>query len=73
MQASDLVYHGFMDANRRHDIPGSETKESLLQAQMAVDSLVSIVSTDSSSPNSHSKRGPEDACDYNELLLGQEH
>lgn len=42
MQASDLVYRGVMDANRRHDIPGSETKENLLQAQMAVDSLSAL-------------------------------
>lgn len=26
-QANNLVYHSFMDANRRHDTPGSETRQ----------------------------------------------
>lgn len=36
LHANSIVYHSFMDANRRHDTPGSETKGNLLLTSIGV-------------------------------------
>lgn len=55
-QANNLVYHSFMDANRRHETLESETKDNLLLGAMAVD-RISAFSYSFSSPNPHGEEG----------------